>query len=118
MTRLIAIIPAVIVILINGEKNIDSLLILSQVILSLQLGFAVIPLILFVSNKKTMGDFAIKPLTQIVAWLITIILVYLNLRMVTEQAGGYFDTSGNIVWKAVIILGGLIFVALLIISVL
>lgn len=118
MTRMIAIIPAVIVILINGEKNIDSLLILSQVILSLQLGFAVIPLILFVSNKKTMGDFAIKPLTKIVAWLITTILVYLNLRMVTEQASGYFATPGHIFWKTVIIAGGLIFVALLIISVL
>ncbi len=117
MTRMIAIIPAVIVILINGEKNIDSLLILSQVILSLQLGFAVIPLILFVSDKKTMGGFAIKPLTKILAWLITSILVYLNLRMVTEQAGGYFATSGNIFWKAVIISGGLLFVALLIISV-
>lgn len=52
VTRIIAIIPAVIVILINGENNIDSLLILSQVILSLQLGFAVIPLIHFVSDKK------------------------------------------------------------------
>jgi manganese transport protein len=118
MTRLIAIIPAVIVILINGENNIDSLLILSQVILSLQLGFAVIPLILFVSNKKTMGEFAIKPLTKILAWLITTILVYLNLRMVTEQAGDYFATSGSLFWKTVIIIGGLLFVALLIISVL
>ena len=116
MTRLIAIIPAVIVILINGEKNIDSLLILSQVILSLQLGFAVIPLILFVSDKKTMGAFVIKPLTKVLAWLITSILVYLNLRMVTEQAGGYFASSDNIFWKAVIILGGLLFVALLIIA--
>src|SRR5258706_7943542 len=117
MTRLIAVIPAVIVILINGEKNIDSLLILSQVILSLQLGFAVIPLILFVSDKKTMGSFAIKPLTKILAWIITSILVYLNLRMGAEQAGGYFATPGNIFWKAVIVAGGLIFVALLIISV-
>jgi manganese transport protein len=117
MTRLIAIIPAVIVILINGEKNIDSLLILSQVILSLQLGFAVIPLILFVSDKKTMGEFVIKPLTKVLAWLITSILVYLNLRMVTEQAGSYFSTSGNLVWKAIIIIGGLLFVALLIIAV-
>jgi len=117
MTRLIAIIPAVIVILINGEKNIDSLLILSQVILSLQLGFAVIPLILFVSDKKTMGVFVIKPLTKALAWLITSILVYLNLRMVTEQAGGYFAAPGNIIWKAIIILGGLLFVALLIIAV-
>jgi len=116
MTRLIAIVPTVIVILINGEKNIDSLLVLSQVILSLQLGFAIIPLILFVSDKKTMGDFVIKPITKILAWLITSVLVYLNLRMVIEQAGDYFATSDSIFWKTVIILGGLIFVALLIIS--
>jgi manganese transport protein len=118
MTRLIAVIPAVIVILINGETNIDSLLILSQVILSLQLGFAVIPLILFVSDKKTMGAFVIKPLTKMVAWLVTSILVYLNIRMVTEQAGNYFATSDNIFWKIVIIIGGLLFVALLIVSIL
>jgi len=117
LTRLIAIIPAVFVILINGEENIDSLLILSQVILSLQLGFAVIPLILFVSDRKTMGNFVIKPLTSVIAWLITSILVYLNLRMVTEQASNYFSTSDNIFWKAVIILGGLLFVALLLITV-
>jgi manganese transport protein len=117
MTRLIAIVPAVIVILINGEKNIDSLLVLSQVILSLQLGFAVIPLILLVSDKKTMGDFVIKPLTKITAWLITSILVYLNLRMVTEQASSYFSTSDNLFWKTVIILAGLFFVVLLIIAI-
>ncbi len=116
MTRLIAIIPAVIVILINGENNIDSLLILSQVILSMQLGFAIIPLIHFVSDKRTMGEFTIKPLTKIAAWLVTSILVYLNLKMVAEQATGYFATSENILWKAVILLGGLLFVALLIIS--
>src|SRR5438552_1082630 len=117
MTRVIAIVPAVIVILINGENNIDSLLILSQVVLSLQLSFAIIPLIHFVSDKTTMGTFDIKPLTKIIAWLVTSILVYLNIRMVTEQASGYFATSDNIFWKAVIILGGLLFVALLIISV-
>jgi len=116
MTRLIAIIPAVIVILIKGEKNIDSLLILSQVILSLQLGFAIIPLIHFVSDKKTMGVHAIKPLTKFAAWIVTSILVYLNVRMVTEQAASYFISSENILWKLVIISGGLLFVALLIIS--
>src|SRR5258708_22936058 len=105
MTRLIAIIPAVIVILINGEKNIDSLLILSQVILSLQLGFAIIPLIHFVSDKKTMGIFVIKPLTKIGAWLITSILVYLNLRMVTGASMDYFASSTNIFWKMMIIIG-------------
>ncbi len=116
MTRLIAIIPAVIVILVNGENNIDSLLILSQVILSLQLSFAIIPLIHFVSDKKTMGEHAIKPLTKLAAWFVTAILVYLNLRMVVEQGADYFATSENIFWKTVIVLGGLMFVALLIIS--
>ena len=46
-------------------------------ILSIQLGFAVIPLIHFVSDKKTMGEFAIKPLTQIVSWLVASILIFL-----------------------------------------
>jgi manganese transport protein len=116
MTRLLAIIPAVIVILINGENNIDSLLILSQVILSLQLGFAIIPLIHFVSDKKLMGKFAIKPLTKFAAWMVTSVLVYLNIRMVIEQGADYFTTSENIFWKVIILLGGLLFVALLIIS--
>ena len=117
LTRLVAIIPAVIVILINGEENIDSLLVLSQVILSLQLGFAVIPLIHFVSNKKAMGEFVISPITQIAAWLITAVLVYLNIRMVSGQAIDYFNTSDNTFWKMVIILAGAIFVALLLIAI-
>lgn len=117
MTRLIAIIPAVIVILINGEDNIDDLLILSQVILSLQLGFAIIPLIHFVSDKKTMGSFAIKPIVQVAAWLITAVLVYLNLSMVTGQAFDFFRTSDSLIWKIVIILAGILFITLLVISI-
>lgn len=117
LTRMIAIIPAVIVILINGEDNIDALLIFSQVILSLQLGFAIIPLIHFVSDKKTMGSFAIKPIVQVTAWLITAILVYLNLSMVTGQAADYFNEPGNVLWKIVIILSGLAYLTLLIITI-
>lgn len=116
MTRVIAIIPAVIVILINGEKDINSLLVLSQVILSLQLGFAMIPLIHFVSDKKTMGVFAISNIVKILAWLVTCILVYLNIRMVTEQAVGFFNNGSNLFWKIIIIIGGIAFVALLIIT--
>lgn len=114
MTRLIAIIPAVIVILINGEKNIDSLLVLSQVILSLQLGFAIIPLIHFTSDKKMMGKFAIKPLVIVVASLVTAILVYLNIRMVVEQASSFFASSGSLFWKIIIILSGIFYLTLLI----
>jgi manganese transport protein len=91
LTRIIAIIPALIVILISGENNVDSLLVLSQVILSLQLGFAIIPLIHFVSDKKAMGEFAIKPIVQIAAWLITIVLVYLNIKMVSGQAASFLQ---------------------------
>lgn len=118
LTRLIAIIPAVIVIMINGENNIDDLLILSQVILSLQLGFAVIPLIHFVSDKKTMGAFAIKPYVQALAWLITAVLVYLNLRMVYEQAADFFVSSNDIFWKSVIVLSTLLYVVLLVVALL
>ncbi len=116
LTRIIAIIPAVIVILINGEDNIDQLLIFSQVVLSLQLGFAVIPLIHFVSDKKTMGIFAIKPLVQVAAWLIAAVLVYLNLSMVMGQASDYFKIPGHWGWKTVIIIATVAFVALLLIS--
>lgn len=117
LTRLIAIIPAVIVIMTNGEKDINDLLVLSQVILSMQLGFAIIPLIHFVSDKKTMGIFTVKPIVQILAWLVTSILVYLNVRMVVEQASDYFIHSNSIFWKIIILLGALAFVVLLLITI-
>ncbi|HEV3326474.1 MAG TPA: Nramp family divalent metal transporter, partial [Puia sp.] len=85
LTRLLAIIPAVIVILVAGEKEVDNLLVLSQVVLSVQLGFAVIPLIHFVSDKKTMGDFTVSPVIRFLSWLVAALLVYLNLKLVIEE---------------------------------
>ena len=117
ITRLIAVIPAVAVILINGENNIDDLLILSQVILSLQLGFAIIPLIHFTSDKKSMGAFAIKPFIIILAAIITTVLVYLNIRMVYEQASIFFETSNSVLAKTAIIASGLIYISLLIVAI-
>lgn len=114
LTRLLAIIPAIVVIYLFGDKEVDSLLILSQVILSMQLGFAVIPLIHFVSDKKTMGAFAIKPIIQVLAWIIAAILVYLNIKMVANEAGSFFAESHNVFWKGVIVLGCLLFLLLLI----
>ena len=113
VTRLIAIIPALIVISIYGDKELDALLIFSQVILSLQLGFAVIPLIHFVSDKKTMGKFAIKPVTKFFAWAIALILVYLNIRMVEGEFAAIFESSGNTFWKFIIIVAGIFFFGLL-----
>ena len=114
ITRLLAIIPAVLVIAIYGENQVDSLLVFSQVILSMQLGFAIIPLIHFVSDKQTMGSFAIKRSVQVFAWVIAAVLVFLNVKMVLNEASDFFATSDSVFWKSVIIAGGLIFSALLI----
>ncbi len=117
ITRLVAIIPAIIVIAIFGEDRVDSLLVFSQVLLSLQLGFAVIPLIHFVSDKKTMGPFTIKPILQFLAWAVASVLVYLNLKMLGEAAIRFFVDSDNLVVKIIIVLAGLSFVFLLVYSV-
>ncbi len=112
ITRLIAIIPALIVIGIYGENEVDALLVMSQVILSLQLGFAIIPLIHFVSDKKTMGKFAIGTLTKIAAWLITTILVYLNLKMLLNEIVPGFETHTDLT-KILIVGAGVAFAFLL-----
>jgi len=113
ITRLVAIIPALIVILIYGEENVDALLILSQVILSLQLGFAIIPLIQFVSNRKKMGKFAINPITKMAAWTIASVLVFLNLKMLVNEMSSVF-TDGMLWQKILVVLGGLICLFLLV----
>jgi manganese transport protein len=108
ITRLVAIIPALIVIIIYGESKIDALLVMSQVILSLQLGFAIIPLIYFVSDKKTMGKFAIKPLVQIAAIAIASVLVYLNIKMLINEVIPFFEAEA-LMPKILIITAGVFF---------
>lgn len=81
ITRAIAIIPAVLVIGIAGENKVTSLLILSQVILSFQLPFAVIPLVQFTSNRVKMGEFVNSRTTQIVAWVVTASILFFNAEL-------------------------------------
>ena len=81
ITRAVAIVPAVIVAIYYGEKGVNDLLILSQVILSLQLSFAVVPLVIFTSKKEIMGRFANSPGTQIIAWAVTAIIISLNVYL-------------------------------------
>lgn len=95
ITRLIAIVPAVIVILIYGESVTGRLLILSQVILSLQLGFAIIPLIHFVSDKTKMKGFHISRITQIAAWIIALIIVTLNAKLVYDEISSWLESSSH-----------------------
>jgi manganese transport protein len=78
VTRGIAIIPAIIVTALYGARGTVSLLILSQVILSLQLSFAVIPLVQFTGDKAKMGELVIHPVTKAVAWLVATVIVGLN----------------------------------------
>lgn len=112
ITRLIAVIPAFFVILIAGEDQVDTLLVFSQVVLSLQLGFAIIPLIYFVSDKKTMGAFAIRPHIQFLAWLMAAVLIFLNLNMLVNEVKPVFagEALAPKIW---IILSVLLFGALL-----
>jgi manganese transport protein len=84
ITRGIAIIPAFIVTVIYGEKGIANLLLLSQVILSMQLSFAVIPLILFTNNRHKMGIFANRWYIQWVAWTVAAIILVLNLYLLYD----------------------------------
>jgi manganese transport protein len=84
ITRLLAVIPAFLTIWLAGESKVGELLILSQVILSLQLGFAVIPLIHFTSDKVKMGEFSNSVMVKILAWLSASIIVFLNIQLVIK----------------------------------
>lgn len=95
ITRLLAIIPAIFTILYFGKEALGSLLILSQVVLSLQLGFAVIPLIHFNSDKKLMKEFAIKTWVKVLAWLSASIIVYLNIHLVFDEISGWIAGDGS-----------------------
>lgn len=64
-----------------------------------------------------MGIFTIKPIVQVLAWLITSVLVYLNVRMVIEQAADFFVHGDSIFWKALIVVGGILFLILLVVAI-
>jgi manganese transport protein len=85
VTRLLAIVPAFLTIFYFGEDFTGELLVFSQVVLSLQLGFAIIPLIHFVSDKKKMQEFAIGPITKIASWIVALVIVSLNARLVYDE---------------------------------
>ncbi|MFI5158124.1 MAG: Nramp family divalent metal transporter [Sphingobacteriales bacterium] len=99
LTRLVAIIPAVFTILYYGETGLGNLIILSQVVLSLQLGFAVVPLIHFVSDKKKMGKFVIDLKTKILAWGCAVLIIGLNAQLVAQQMGKWIHASpSSAIW--------------------
>ena len=82
ITRAVAIIPAIAVIWIYGEGSATSLLVLSQVILSVQLSFAVIPLVMFTSDKQMMGEFVNPTWLKVLAWVIAVMIAGLNVYLI------------------------------------
>jgi len=88
ITRLIAIVPAVIVVLIYGEAGTGPLLILSQVVLSLQLSFAVFPLVMFTGDRSKMGEFANPLWVSLLAWPIAVVIAGLNIWLLYQFAVG------------------------------
>ncbi|MDR4947649.1 Nramp family divalent metal transporter [Neobacillus cucumis] len=88
ITRLIAIVPAVVVTVLYGESGTAQLLILSQVILSLQLSFAVVPLIKFTSDKKKMGEFVNPLWLKILAWFVACVIISLNIYLLFQTFFG------------------------------
>src|SRR6476661_3342183 len=84
ITRLVAIVPAIIVTMLYGERGTGALLILSQVVLSLQLPFAVIPLVIFTSDRRMMGPFVSPAWMRSLAWLVASIIVVLNTWLLVQ----------------------------------
>ncbi|GAB3751108.1 Nramp family divalent metal transporter [Spirosoma pomorum] len=84
ITRLVAVVPALIVAILYGEKGTSELLVLSQVILSLQLSFAVVPLVKFTSDKIKMGPFVNPAWMKSISWLVAVIIITLNLYLLWD----------------------------------
>ena len=98
VTRLLAIGPAILTVFFVGDEGSYKLLILSQVILSLQLPFAMIPLIHFTNDKKIMGDFASGFGLKVLAWAVTVGLLALNIKLVIDQMGEWIQSSAAAGW--------------------
>jgi manganese transport protein len=118
LTRMMAIIPAFYTILHFGEDALGGLLVLSQVVLSLQLGFAVIPLIHFNSDKAKMKEYAIKTWVKILAWLTALIIVSLNVQLVIEEIGGWIkETTVGIWWIYLLVIPAVVLIFALLVYV-
>ena len=98
VSRLLAIVPAALVIGLQGPQAVDGLLVLSQVVLSMQLSFAVIPLVTFTSDRARMGAFASPPVVRALAWLVAVVIAGLNAKLVADVLSGWFASAGPGAW--------------------
>ena len=110
-TRLLAIIPAALTIYYAGDQGTYGLLILSQVILSLQLPFAIIPLVTFTGDSKRMGAFSNSPLVKLLAWVSTAIILGLNLFLAKQQILAWTDNNSAmrpVIITAIVLIGAVL----------
>lgn len=98
ITRLLAVIPALIVIVTMGESATGDMLVLSQVILSMQLGFAIIPLLHYVSSKSRMGNFAVGFWTKLAGWVSATLIVVLNINLVVQKISEWLSAANAHTW--------------------
>jgi manganese transport protein len=98
LTRALAIVPAVITIVVYGEQATGDLLVLSQVILSLQLSFAVIPLVHLVADRRWMDEYRIGPWLEGASWLVALTIAALNLALGYQAVGGWMRRAGEGAW--------------------
>ncbi len=88
VTRLIAVVPAIVVTALYGNSGVASLLVLSQVVLSLQLPFAIVPLVRFTTSRTRMGEFVSPQWLGAVAWLIAAAIIALNMKLLYDVVSG------------------------------
>ena len=94
VTRSIAIIPAAFVVYLAGQEGAYRLILLSQVILSLQLPFAIIPLVQFTSDRNRMGAFANAPWVRIASWITAAVVIGLNAKLTRDTLNDWFASAG------------------------
>jgi manganese transport protein len=100
ITRAVAVVPAALTIYFAGEESTLGLLLLSQAILSLQLPFAIVPLIQFTSDPARMGAFANRAWVKILSWLAATIIIGLNVMLARQAIGGWIENAGR--WRPVV----------------
>ncbi|HVN47996.1 MAG TPA: Nramp family divalent metal transporter [Bacteroidota bacterium] len=111
MTRLMAIVPAVVMVVLRGDSGSYELLIFSQVVLSLQLPFAIIPLVQFTGSKEKMGSFKNKTWVVVLSWITAVVILVLNVKLVADTIGDWMNVAGPyaiILWCTLVpVLAGL-----------
>lgn len=84
ITRGIAVLPVIVIVALYGQGKVGDLLVLSQIVLSMQLPFAMIPLVWFVSSRQKMGAFRLTPLWAVLAWFVVLVIVGLNVKLLSD----------------------------------